>query len=62
MSRNRRPSGRVTPKGTANPAKRTAVEAADRPERDARTADPRHLAANQSRKVIPPVSHNRGNR
>jgi hypothetical protein len=63
-AKNKRGSGRVTPKGTKNPTKTT------KPKRDGLPdttggAPPHELsgkAGKQSGKVARPITHNRGNR
>ena len=63
-AKNKRASGRVTPKGTKNPTKTAKPQRTDLPE-VASGAPPHELtgkAGKQSGKVIRPTTHNRGNR
>jgi hypothetical protein len=59
-----RGSGRVTPKGTANPTKTRKPSRVDPPEATS-VAPPHELrgkAGKQSHKAARPITHNRGNR
>lgn len=63
-AKNKRGSGRVTPKGTKNPTKTSKAKPAGMPEITS-VAPPHELAGKagkQSGKVARPVTHNRGNR
>tara|TARA_R100000935_G_scaffold14710_1_gene29381 strand:- start:604 stop:801 length:198 start_codon:yes stop_codon:yes gene_type:complete len=63
-AKNKRGSGRVTPKGTKNPTKTPKRDRPGMPEVTAATP-PHELAGKagkQSGKVIRPMTHNRGNR
>lgn len=63
-AKNRRGSGRVTPKGTKNPVKTGKPKRTDLPGAAA-GAPPHELAGKagkQSGKVARPITHNRGNR
>ncbi|MFP5579578.1 MAG: hypothetical protein ACLGIZ_15305 [Acidimicrobiia bacterium] len=67
-AKNKRSSGRVTPKGTKNPTKTTKRERPGLPDAtgDKVSGTPPHelagKAGKQSGKVNRPASHNRGNR
>lgn len=63
-AKNKRSSGRVTPKGTKNPTKTAKPKPEGMPD-VAPGAPPHELAGKagkQSGKVIRPMTHNRGNR
>ena len=63
-AKNKRGSGRVTPKGTKNPTKSPKRERPGMPEATT-TAPPHELAGKagkQSGKIARPITHNRGNR
>ena len=63
-AKNKRGSGRVTPKGTKNPTKTSKAKPTGMPEVTS-AAPPHELAGKagkQSGKVARPVTHNRGNR
>jgi hypothetical protein len=63
-ARKRKGTGRVTPKGTKNPAKPTKARRVELPP-TAAEAPPHELAGKagkQSHKVSRPITHNRGNR
>ena len=63
-AKNKRGSGRVTPKGTKNPTKNAKRERPGMPE-VAAAAPPHELAGKagkQSGKIARPITHNRGNR